>query len=138
VLSYGPYAVVGFATLDEAMTAAARAIASTNRPVGLLVWRGRHAWVMIGFQASADPRNTQNFKVTHAMVLDPLYPGGSPTWGRSPAPNTRLTSATLGQAFVKRRMSTTNVVTSSALNGKWVLVLPMMPVESAFAMLRAA
>ena len=124
-LGYGPYAVVGFATLDEAMTAAARAIAFTKRPVGLLVWRGRHAWVMSGFQATANPLKTQNFRVTHAVVLDPLYPGRSPTWGRSPAPNTRLTVAALGQDFVKRRMSNSNVSTSSALNGKWVLVLPV-------------
>ena len=34
---------------------AARAMESTGRPVGLLVWRGRHAWVMSGFKATKDP-----------------------------------------------------------------------------------
>ena len=41
---------------------------------------------MSGFQATADPLKTSNYNVTHAVVLDPLYPGGSPTWGRSPSP----------------------------------------------------
>jgi hypothetical protein len=123
---FGPYQVVGYATIDDAMRAAARAIRTTQRPVGLLVWRGRHAWVMSGFQATGDPLKTNNFKVTHAYVLDPLYPGGSPTWGRSPRPGTRLTVATLGEDFVKRRSgSSANAWSSPSLAGKWVLVLPV-------------
>jgi hypothetical protein len=125
---YGPYKVVGYATIEDAMRAAARAIRTTRRPVGLLVWRGRHAWVMGGFQATADPLKTNNFSVTHAVVLDPLYPGGSPTWGRSPAPGTRMTIHTLGQDFVKRRSgSSANAWASQSLAGKWVLVLPVDP-----------
>jgi hypothetical protein len=81
---------------------------------------------MSGFQATADPLKTNNFTVTHAVVLDPLYPGGSPTWGRSPRPGTRLTVETLGQDFVKRRSnSSANVWASPSLAGKWVLVLPV-------------
>ena len=48
----------GTATLDEALRLAAASIRQTNRPVGLLVWRGRHAWVMSGFKATADPLRT--------------------------------------------------------------------------------
>ena len=33
---------------------AAKAIHDQRRPVGLLVWRGRHAWVMSGYQAVVD------------------------------------------------------------------------------------
>ena len=66
--------------------------------------------------------------MTHAVVLDPLYPGGSPTWGRSPRPGTRLTIETLGQDFVKRRTgSSANSWASQSLAGKWVLVLPVEP-----------
>ena len=32
-----------------------RRSATYRRPVGLLVWRGRHAWVMSGFEATGDP-----------------------------------------------------------------------------------
>src|SRR4029079_3256919 len=45
-LGAGPYRLVGADTLDQALRLAAASIRQTNRPVGLLVWRGRHAWVM--------------------------------------------------------------------------------------------
>ena len=56
LLGAGPYKLVGLRTLEEAMATAALAIAETGKPVGLLVWRGRHAWVMSGFRATGDPR----------------------------------------------------------------------------------
>src|SRR4051794_27140590 len=72
----GAYGVVGADTLDEAMRLAAIAIVQHKRPVGLLVWRGRHAWVMSGFEATGDPRRG-DFRVTKAYILDPLHPHGS-------------------------------------------------------------
>jgi hypothetical protein len=120
VLGYGPYRVVGFATIEEAARAAARSIALTGRPVGVLVWAGRHAWVMSGFTATADPLVTDDFEVTAAQVLDPLYPRHSTTWGRSPEPGARVSLETLGHYFVPRRKSTY----SGTLAGQWVLVLP--------------
>ena len=62
----GAYMLVGTTTLDEALLAAAKAIAETGRPVGLLVWRGRHAWVMSGFRATGDPLTDPNARVTSA------------------------------------------------------------------------
>src|SRR5688572_19511417 len=94
ILGAGPYRLVGTKTLGEAMKTAARAIAATGRPVGLLVWRGRHAWVMSGFVATADPRETNDFKVTRAIVHDPLYPYGNSVWGRSPSPGEAITVGT--------------------------------------------
>ncbi len=115
----GPYKLVGATTIEEALQVAATAMQRTGRPVGLLVWRGRHAWVMSGFVATADPL-TAGGRVTAAIVEDPLYPHGSATWGRSPAPGEALSVAALGRQFVPRRMSTL----SSKLAGKYVLVLP--------------
>ena len=43
---------------------------------------------------------TRRFKVTRAIVLDPLYPYGSTRWGRSPKPREAITIATLGKQFV--------------------------------------
>jgi hypothetical protein len=128
VLGSGPYRVVGFDSIHDATRAAAEAIRTTRKPVGLLVWRGRHAWVMSGFRATADPRKTARFRVTHAQVLDPLYPGGSSVWGASPTPGTYLSIRTLGQDFVQRRRNGT-----SSLSGKWVIV---MPVTDAVGVLR--
>lgn len=129
-LGAGPYRLVGTTTLDEALRLAATAIRQTGKPVGLLVWRGRHAWVMSGFRATADPLKTPDFEVTAAMVLDPLYPHGSTVWGRSPRPREALTPAQVGRQFVPRRQGSWAGGTSvgsaimSALSGKYVLVLP--------------
>ena len=128
-LGFGEYVVVGYPTIDKALHAAAEAIRLTGRPVGLLVWRGRHAWVMSGFRATADPNAPGDFHVTDAYVLDPLYPAVSATWGTSPAPGTRLSVAALGKTFVKRRSN----ATSSSFPGStpsaqgWVVVLPVLP-----------
>jgi hypothetical protein len=129
-LNAGPYRLLGTDTLDEALHAAAKAIRETGKPVGLLVWRGRHAWVMSGFHATADPLISDAFAVTAAIVLDPLYPHGSSVWGPSPAPREALTVKEVGRQFVPRRQgsmpggSTLGSAIMSALSGKYVLVLP--------------
>jgi hypothetical protein len=105
-LDAGPYRLVGTDTIDEAMRVAVRSIRETGRPVGLLVWAGRHAWVMSGFAAPADTRMTSSFRVTKAVVLDPLYPYGSKQWGRSPNPREAITISKLGEQFVPRRRGT--------------------------------
>ncbi|HEY6057638.1 MAG TPA: hypothetical protein VIV06_06360 [Candidatus Limnocylindrales bacterium] len=132
-LGAGPYKLVGLATLDEALVVAARAISETHRPVGLLVWRGRHAWVMSGFEATADPLSGRDFAVTRAIVLDPLYPHGSSLWGPSPRPRQALAPSALGRQFVPRhgwRITGGTVPDSpmADLNGKYVLVLPYSPI----------
>lgn len=124
ILGAGPYRLVGEKTLGDAMRTAAKAIAATGRPVGLLVWRGRHAWVMSGFEATADPQTTADFQVTRAIVHDPLYPRVNAVWGPSPAPGQALTAGVLGRQFVARRMNSRPGGLSSMLGGKYVLVLP--------------
>ena len=82
----GPYRLAGAKTIGQALKVAAKAMRVTRRPVGLLMWHGRHAWVMSGFKATADPLLTDDFRVTAAVVEDPLYPYGSEAWGPSPKP----------------------------------------------------
>lgn len=124
ILGAGPYRLVGEKTLDDAMRTATEAIAATGRPVGLLVWRGHHAWVMSGFDASADPRTSDDFRVTRAIVHDPLYPHGNAVWGPSSSPGQAITVAALGRQFVPRRMTDRVGGLPSMLGGKYVLVLP--------------
>ena len=124
ILGAGPYRLVGTTTLGEAVRTAAKAIASTGRPVGLLMWRGRHAWVMSGFTATADPLVNEDFRVTRAIVHDPLFPHGSAVWGPSPRPGESLSVAALGRQFVPRSMTNRFGGQSSLLRGKYVLVLP--------------
>jgi hypothetical protein len=120
----GAYAVVSAATLDGALALAAAAVARTGRPVGLLVWQGAHAWVMSGFEATADPATDPTARVTAVRVLDPLYPRlvGAP-WGPGPAPDARLSVAQLARAFVPYRPHSRSV----ELRNRFVLVLPLPP-----------
>ena len=120
-LGIGPYVLVSLPTFDEALTVAAEALRATRRPVGLVMWRGRHAWVMSGFEATADPRAFENFDVTGIRVLDPLYPHGSSVWGKSPAPNTLVSPATLAKQFVLRDSTRVNL----GVPPGYLLILPV-------------
>jgi len=117
----GPYELVSLPTFDEALTVAAEAIRATKRPVGLVMWRGRHAWVMSGFESSADPRAFDDFDVTGIRVLDPLYPHGSTRWGKSPKPNSLVSPATLATQFVLRDSTRVNL----GVPPGYLLVLPV-------------
>jgi len=101
-LGIGPYVLVSIPTFDEALRVAASAIRDTKRPVGLVMWRGRHAWVMSGFESIGDPAVHDDVAVTGIRVLDPLYPHGSKAWGPSPKPNSLIKPATLAKQYVMR------------------------------------
>lgn len=113
-----PYRLVGADSLKEAMRIAARAMDRTGAPVGLLVWRGRHAWVMGGYEATAPL--SEGGRVTGAVIYDPLYPYGSNVWGPSPRPGQAISLDALGRQFVPRRQSSR----WRTLSGKYVLVIP--------------
>lgn len=117
----GPYRVVSIPGYEEALRTAASALTDTGRPVGLVMWSGRHAWVMSGFESSGDPHQFPAFAVTGIRVLDPLYPYGSGQWGPSPAPDALLTPEQLATQFVVREPRRW----SSALPVGYLLVLPV-------------
>ncbi|HYM53113.1 MAG TPA: hypothetical protein VEW45_06515 [Candidatus Dormibacteraeota bacterium] len=117
----GPYELVSIPDYDEALRVAAAAIVATQRPVGLVMWRGRHAWVMSGFESVGDPAADAGFLVTGVRVLDPLYPHGSGVWGPSPEPNSLLGPAELAKQFVIRDSRRW----SSGLSPGYLLVLPV-------------
>jgi len=119
-LDLGRYRLVSQPTFDAAVDRAALALAETKRPVGLVMWAGRHAWVMTGFKATADPRKHDDARVTRVRVMDPLYPHGS-VWGPSPAPNRLITRRTLAKQFVKRDRPEYDF----GVDAGWLLVLPV-------------
>lgn len=119
-LGAGHYVLTSEAELDDALEVAARAIARTGRPVGLLVWRGRHAWVMTGFRATANPLKDVPFRVTSVTVVDPWYPRSSSIWGISPKPGSRLTPKQLSADFLPLNRSW-----MSTHRSRYVLVLPV-------------
>ncbi|MEV7134310.1 hypothetical protein AB0N24_15605 [Arthrobacter sp. NPDC093128] len=117
----GPYAVVSITDYEEALRTASRAIADTDRPVGLVMWRGRHVWVMSGFESLGDPDHFPEFSVTGIRVQDPLYPYGDQQWGPSPAPNTLLTPEQLATQFVVREPRRWSIEMPTG----YMLVLPL-------------
>ena len=132
VLDAGPFRTVGTTDLDGILKIAARAIRETGLPVGLLVWRGRHAWVMAGFTATADPAVTDDFRVTKVIVMDPLYPHGSKVWGPSPGPRQALSVGQLGRQFVPRGSgsSTAAAAWAQGFSGKYVIVMPFVAIPA--------
>ena len=119
-IGIGPYELVSIPDYAEALRTAAGAIHATGRPVGLVMWSGRHAWVMSGFESIGDPAIHADFSVTGVRVLDPLYPHGSGTWGPSPEPNALLSPDQLAAQFVIREPRRW----SSDLPTGYFLVLP--------------
>jgi hypothetical protein len=121
-LGFGRYVVVSVRTRDGAIRAAARAMALTRRPVGLLMWRGAHAWVLSGFEATANPATTDDFRVTHVRVVDPWYPRTSSIWGAGQRPDTRIAVSRLAADFLPWRRP---AVRYAEKDGQYVLVLPV-------------
>lgn len=133
-LGAGLYEQRALGRYATAVREAARALRMTGRPVGLIVWRGKHAWVMTGFTATADPLLGPDFTVTGIYVQDPWYPRVSSIWGPGQKPNSWLSVKALKADFLPRRAGRWH----PELAGKFVLVMPVDPVRSvspAFRML---
>ena len=106
-----------------AVRQAAYSLRTTGRPVGLIVWRGAHAWVVSGFTATADPLTDPKYRVTGVYVQDPWYPRVSSIWGRGQKPNTWISVKALKADFLPRRGGRWH----AQMAGKYVLVLPVDP-----------
>jgi hypothetical protein len=86
------YRLAASTTFDNALRSAVRSLRLTGRPVALIVDRGRHAWVLTGFTATADPAKTRAFAVTNVRIVGPLY-GRQSRNGYDPRPDTTLSVA---------------------------------------------
>jgi hypothetical protein len=117
---YGQRAVDGY---GAAVRVAAGALRATDRPVGLIVWRGAHAWVMSGFTATADPLVDPDYRVTGVYIQDPWYPRVSSIWGPGQDPNSWISIDALKKDFLPRRGGQRHAEQA----GKYVLVLPFDP-----------
>ena len=121
-LGYGRFEVVVERSRNAAIRAAARALRHTHRPVGLLVWRGAHAWVMTGFKATADPAFDADFRVTHVRIVDVWFPRVSSIWGASVKPNTLIPVGKLKEDFLRFRRP---LIRHPDKDGRFVLVVPV-------------
>jgi len=105
-LGGGKYRVEVAPSRTKAILRAVTAMRATGRPVGLLVWRGAHSWVLHGYEATADPLAGVPFEVTHLYVTDPWYPRISSIWGPSRGPNARITPKQLEEDYLPWRRPT--------------------------------
>ena len=121
---YGPYIVESADTRRGAIRKAAKAIRETNKPVGLVTWRGAHSWVMSGFTANADPAYDNGFKVEAAYIQDTWYPYVSTIWGASTPPNTLVPVGKLAEDYLPYNRPRANY---PKRDGKFMLILPVLP-----------
>jgi hypothetical protein len=121
-LGYGKFEVLVEKTRAAAIRDAALALRTTGRPVGLLVWRGAHAWVMVGFRSTADPAVTSDFTVTHVRIVDVWYPRVSSIWGASVKPSTLIPVAKLKEDYLRWRRP---LMRYPDKDGKFVLIVPV-------------
>jgi hypothetical protein len=121
-LGYGNYTVTVKSSIRDAIQLAARQVRLSNRPAGLLVWRGAHSWVMSGFTATADPALTDRFTVTAVRIEDVWYPRFSTIWGYSNSPDTLVPVSALHLDYLPWKRPTGKY---PGKDGKFVLVIPI-------------
>jgi hypothetical protein len=117
------YRVVATGSFRAAVRSAVSSLRRTNRPVGLTVAHGAHAWILTGFSATADPAVTRRFRVTSVRVVGPLWGLQSRSWGYDMRPNTKLTRSQLERFFTPWRYARTRMV----WEGRWVSIQPVGP-----------
>jgi hypothetical protein len=61
-----------FGHYGGAVRYAARRLADTSKPIGIVVMEGRHAVVMTGFTATADPRTASSWSLLSVTYSDPI------------------------------------------------------------------
>jgi hypothetical protein len=121
-LGYGKYKVSVQPSIKTAIQVAAKALRTTGRPVGLMVWRGVHSWVMSGFTATADPAHTSQFTVTAVYIEDVWYPRISSIWGRSRPPDSLVPVKRLPEDFLPWRLPWAHY---PGKDGRFVIVVPV-------------
>jgi len=96
------FALVASPTFDAAVHSAVTRLRVSGEPVVLIVAAGRHAWVLTGFTATADPARTASFKVVSVRVVGPLY-GRQSVNGYDSPPDTSLSYAALRRFLLPYR-----------------------------------
>jgi hypothetical protein len=123
VSGHGRYVLVAAGSMQAALKIAARGMALTHRPAGLVVWRGAHAWVLTGVDTTADPATTTDFQVTAGRIADPLYPYYH-VWHRTIyRPGTRLALSVLASNYSAYH----DPRRDPRIEGKWVAIVPLRP-----------
>jgi putative peptidoglycan lipid II flippase len=125
-LGYGNYKVGSQPSMAAAVKIVAKQIRMTNRPAGLIVWKGWHSWVVSGFKSTADPYLTDNYQVTALYIEDVWYPRLSSLWnqdrgGASRPPDSLVPYSALGVDYLKFHQAHYY----EGKEGRWVYIIPV-------------
>ncbi|HYO43879.1 MAG TPA: hypothetical protein VES19_11840 [Candidatus Limnocylindrales bacterium] len=115
------YRLVSSRSYRAAIRSAVTAMRRTNLPVGITVAHGGHAWILVGFTATADPARTTAFTVTSVRVVGPLWGLQSRTYGYDMRPDKRLTRAQLAAFFTPWHYGPIRM----AWEDRWVSIQPI-------------
>lgn len=122
-LGAGHYRITSAPTFESAVELVARSIRETNRPAGIVVWNGTHAWVVSGFESTVDPLTNAAFDVTALVVMDPWYPRSTRAYGAPPKPMSTMSVRELKKEYLPwSRPNRTSTNT-----GRYVLLIPYDP-----------
>lgn len=124
---YGRFVIAVRPTRLEAIRLAAYQLRATGKPVGLLAWRGAHAWVVSGFKADADPLLFDDFTVTHLWIEDVWWPRVSSIWGESTTPNTLYRVEDMNVDFLRYNRPRHDYPDK---DGQFVMVVPLLDGQS--------
>jgi hypothetical protein len=106
------YQARSFTNKTQAINAIADSIARTHQPVGVPVWGGTHAWVVVGYRSQADPNDPSKRTVLGLYVSGPL---ASP---RDPWVYEYLSVATFRANFTRYHEWQRRVI----WEGRWVII----------------
>ncbi len=115
------YRLVTSTSFRQALKSAVTAMRRTNLPVGITVAHGNHAWILVGFTATADPARTTAFTVTSVRVVGPLWGLQSRTYGYDMRPNRRLTRSQFASFFTPWHYAGIRM----AWEHRWVSIQPI-------------
>jgi hypothetical protein len=114
------YRLVASRSFDAGLRSAAANLRRTGLPVALTVSNGNHGWILTGFEATADPIVTDDFKVTSVRVVGPLF-GRQSKNGYDMPPDTRISTDRLRRFFTPWRYAPLAMV----WDGKFVSMQPI-------------
>lgn len=125
-LGAGSYRITSAPTFESAVELVALSIRETGRPAGIVVWNGTHAWVVSGFESTADPLTSAAFDVTALAVMDPWYPRSTRAYGAPPKPMAMISVRELKKEYLPWSRPNRTSVNS----GRYVLLIPYEPTRT--------
>jgi hypothetical protein len=115
------YRLVASRSFDASVRSAVVNLRRTGLPVAVTVANGGHGWILTGFEATADPLNTDDFTVTSVRVVGPLY-GRQSRNGYDMPPDTELSVARFRRFLTPWRYEPKPMV----WDGRYVTIQPVV------------